>query len=60
MLDACSSDGHTTSHPSVSHVTTPLNAACAARRVALARHPDPQFTEYVLAGIEHGFRVGFA
>ena len=58
MLDACRPHGSAMPYPAVSRVTTPLNAA--AWRAALVRHPDPQFTGYILAGIEHSFQVGFA
>lgn len=39
-------------------VTTPLNLSAWAQH--LAAHPDYHFTQYILNGIAHGFRIGFS
>ena len=38
-------------------VTTPLKAC--VWRSELADHPDGEFADYLLEGIQHGFRIGF-
>ena len=55
---SCSTPAAPMAYPAVSRVTTPLNTA--VWRAALDGHPDPQFTGYILPGIEHSFQVGFA
>ena len=57
-LDSCRPRGETARHPALARITTPLLAR--AWRVALSTHPDTRFTTYILDGIVHGFRVGFA
>lgn len=42
--------------PSVLSTTFKL----AAWRVALQNHPDKRFAEFILRGIQEGFRVGYA
>ena len=42
-------------HPSVS----PLTARLEAWRSRLAAHPDREFAEYILEGLQLGFRIGF-
>ena len=58
-MDSCRPHGHTepNADPSLSAISTPLNLQ--AWRMALSRHPDSQFTSYIISGIENGFRVGF-
>ena len=38
-------------------ISTPLKVWQWAEM--LSNHPDPQFTDYIVSGIENGFRVGF-
>ena len=57
-IDSCRPRGETARHPALARITTPLLAR--AWRVALSTHPDTRFTAYILDGIVHGFRVGFA
>ena len=37
-------------------ITTPL--VLSAWKKKLAQHPDKEYVEYILSGIEHGFRIG--
>ena len=46
--------------PELQRISSPLLERLPRWRQALAGHPDQAFTLYVLNGIEHGFRVGFA
>ena len=43
--------------PALSDIVTPLKVENWA--VELSNYPDKQFSQYILAGIKHGFRVGF-
>ena len=40
------------------NITTPLDADVWAEQ--LKAHPDPAFTQYIVEGIRHGFRIGFS
>ena len=40
-------------------VPSPLSARLSTWTKRLAPHPDRDFANYILSGIEHGFRVGF-
>ena len=40
-------------------VKSPLSLSLRAWRERLRSHPDREFAEYVLSGLEHGFRIGF-
>ena len=41
-------------------ISSPLTSHLHQWQQALAGHPDSKFATYMLNGIEHGFRVGFA
>lgn len=41
-------------------VCSPLRSSWQAWRVALQNHPDKRFAEFILRGIQEGFRVGYA
>ena len=56
---ACSS-GAGVPRPEMLGITSPLTNRLPQWQQALAEHPDRDFATYVLNGIEHGFRVGFA
>ena len=43
----------------LSEVCSPLSANIGAWRERLQKHPDKVFSEYILHGLEFGFRVGF-
>ena len=46
--------------PELQGISSPLTGHLLHWRRALAAHPDRAFAMYVLNGIEHDFRVGFA
>ena len=62
--DLCQLDGRRPrevpfSLPGFQSVSSPLRDCLPAWRENLRGHPDPCFVNYLLCGIEHGFRVGF-
>ena len=44
--------------PELKQIICPLNRTVWEQE--LKAHPDPQFAEYILAGIQYGFRIGFS
>ena len=62
-LLALSRAGHggpkATAHPRLRRISSPLTAHLARWQQALSGHPDRAFVQFVLQGLEHGFRVGF-
>lgn len=56
-LEACSQSGNPRLPEYMSQVVTPLKLTSWTE--LLGDHPDPEFTGYILRGIEKGFRVGF-
>ena len=43
-------------HPHLQHITTPLRAE--AWQTHLASHPDQDFAQYLVRGIQQGFSIG--
>ena len=58
-LDRAGASGLTDAHPSLRHIS-PLSSRLDRWRHALASHPDKAFPSYLLDGLQHGFRVGYA
>ncbi len=46
--------------PRLQEVRSPLRDHIGVWAQRLAWHPDAEFADYVLSGLQHGFRVGFA
>ena len=62
--DLCQLDGRRPreapfSLPCLQSVSSPLRDCLPALRKNLSDHPDSCFVNYLLCGIQHGFRVGF-
>lgn len=45
--------------PPLGPISSPLSTHIRAWERRLRSHPDREFAEYILQGLEHGFRVGF-
>ena len=58
-LNGAGQDGPVAAHKSIRHISSPLSSRLDSWRRALARHPDEAFTQYVLEGLHHGFRIGY-
>ena len=60
-LDQCRpiAPRHCTGPIDLSEVSSPLLSCLPAWQARLARHPDQAFTNYILSGIQYGFRKGF-
>jgi hypothetical protein len=49
-----------TTHPALRLIASTLTDSLPRWHLRLSGHPDRVFVRYVLEGLEHGFRVGFA
>ena len=56
-LDRCVPSAMNVLPPQLETVVTPLRRLAWAQE--LRRHPDTDFAEFILKGLEHGFRIGF-
>ena len=57
-LQACKPEIPKTVPPSLSVIQSPLSERLEEWRKALQGHPDKLFYQYILVGIERGFRIG--
>lgn len=56
-LDSCRPLTKSVMSAAMMHLETPVKLP--VWEAALAQHPDQRFAQYILHGLEHGFRIGF-
>ena len=52
-------DDPSPSDPALQLISSPLTSRLQQWRERLSPHPDQVFVNYVLGGLEHGFRIGY-
>ena len=59
MLDAARPQELGVNHRELREISSPLTRRLPQWSRALVGHPDQAFAQFILEGIEHGFRIGF-